>query len=98
MCLRPKAEVSDEHLARLQTAFRENRVTNHSGRKVFPRFPVTAKGMAYSAKVRVVCGGCAFARTWSLCDFRCHPLQPQQGSSPADIFVCLDRATAHANK
>lgn len=35
VCHRPKSEVSEEHIRQLQTAFKDNRTTNHWGNKLF---------------------------------------------------------------
>ncbi len=37
VCYRPKDEVDDAHLVRVQGAFRTNGTTNHGGKKVFDR-------------------------------------------------------------
>ena len=38
----------------IQESFAHSRLTNHSGIKVFPRFPVTARGTEYTEKIRVL--------------------------------------------
>lgn len=39
VCYRPKEDVNETHLKRLQRCFKENRLTNHWGARMFPKKP-----------------------------------------------------------
>lgn len=54
VCYRPKEEVDDDHLDRLQAAFRRNLCTNHSGKATFPSDPGPSSDVRHTAKIRTL--------------------------------------------